>query len=392
MGRLTAMKVKHMAKPGRYSDGDTLILNVTQQGSKNWIQRLTINGRRRDLGLGPFPEISLQEAREKSFENKRAVVHGRNPLADKERDMLTFEQAARKYYEENLPRWKPGRASARWLQLVEGLAFKQIGNIPVDKIDREDVLRVLVPIWTTTPESAKKVRQRIRLILAWCQAHGFTKENPADGRIDGALPRLPSVKAHYRSLPYQDAPDVLEKIEQSKAALSPKLCVQFLILTATRSAEARGAAWTEIDTSKKLWTIPATRTKTKAECRIPLNDQALAVIERAALVRGDNPLIFPSSVKGRKKPMSEITLSTVLKSAGLSESATIHGFRSTFKTWADECTTAPHDIKEVSLGHTIGSAVMQAYSRSDLLEKRRALMQKWSDFLIGHQAKVVNLR
>lgn len=396
MGKLTAAKIKSISKTGRYGDGGTLFLNVALGGSKSWIQRLTIKGRRHDIGLGPWPVISLQEARERAFENRRAVAHGRDPVVEKkkainESSIPTFKAVARKYYEENLPRWKPGRHTERWMQVVEKYAFPVFGDVPVDRVCREDVLRMLTPIWTSKPEYARKLRQRVRLILEWCQAHGYVHTNIAGEEIGGALPSMPSVKEHHRSLPYKEVSKALDIIEESGASLSAKLCFRFLILTAVRPGEARNATWEEINWETKTWTIPAGKMKAKVEHRVPLSREAMKVLERAARVRGESPLIFPSSSK-RAKPMSDMTLTKLLRDVGLGEKTVPHGFRSSFRTWAGERTNTSTPVIELCLAHRVGSQVEQAYSRSDLLNKRRRLMQQWSDYVMQTpRSKVVSL-
>ena len=396
MSKLTVAKVKSISKTGRYGDGGTLFLNVALGGSKSWIQRLTIKGRRHDIGLGPWPVISLQEARERAFENRRAVAHGRDPVVEKkkaisESSIPTFKAVARKYYEENLPRWKPGRHTERWMQVIEKYAFPVFGDVPVDRVGREDVLRMLTPIWTSKPEYARKLRQRVRLILEWCQAHGYVHTNIAGEQIGGALPSMPSVKEHHRSLPYTEVTKALDMIEESGASLSAKLCFRFLILTAVRPGEARNATWEEINWEIKTWTIPAGKMKAKAEHRVPLSREAMKVLERAARVRGESPLIFPSSLK-RAKPMSDMTLTKLLRDVGLGEKTVPHGFRSSFRTWAGEQTNTPTPVIELCLAHTVGTAVEQAYARSDLLQKRQRLMQAWGRYVTSEgRADVVPL-
>ena len=395
MGKLTAAKIKWTKRPGRYGDGGTLFLCVSLGGSKSWVQRLTINCKRCDLGLGGWPVVSLEKARRRAFENRVAVSDGRNPLAEKkkaskESALPTFQDAAKRYYDENLPRWKPGRHTDRWMQVVEKYAFPAFGDVPVDHVGREDVLRMLTPIWTAKPEQARKLRQRIRLILEWCQAHGYVQTNIAGEQIGGALPSMPSVKEHHRSLPYTEVSKALDMIEKSGASLSAKLCLRLLILTAVRPGEARNATWEEINWETKTWTIPAGKMKAKAEHRVPLSREAMKVLERAATVRGESPLIFPSSLK-RAKPMSDMTLTKLLRDVGLGEKTVPHGFRSSFRTWAGEQTNTPTPVIELCLAHSVGNAIEKAYARTDLLTKRKTLMQRWADYLSGSRGEVVRL-
>ena len=265
-----------------------------------------------------------------------------------------------------------------------------IGELRVDQIGREDVLRILTPIWTTKPEVARKQRNRIRAVLSWCQAHGFIEHNVAGEMIDGALPAMPAVKEHFRALPYQEVPAALETVEVSGASLAAKLCFRFLVLTATRSGEARGATWSEIDLETKEWRIPAIRMKAGIEHRVPLSDAALAVLEQAQILRDGSDLIFPSSVK-RGRPLSDMALTKVLRTTGLAKLTTIHGLRSSYRDFASECTNAAHAVMELSLAHKVGPAVEQAYARSDLLAKRRQLAEQWATYVTVRNADVVRL-
>ena len=248
MGTLTVAKLKTLSTPGLHGDGGTLYLHISPRGSKSWIQRLTIDGKRHDLGLDGFPLVGLAEAREKAFDNRRAVAQCCNPLAEKRRAATpTFREAAQRTFEANRPRWRSAKVAKNWMQQLERHAFPRLGSVRVDRIGREDVLAVLTPIWTVKPEIARKLRQRIRTTLQWCQAHGYVEHNMAGEAIGGALPAMPSVKAHFRALPYAEVGGALAMLEASEASLPAKLCFRFLVLTAARSGEARGAAWSEVD-------------------------------------------------------------------------------------------------------------------------------------------------
>ena len=282
----------------------------------------------------------------------------------------------------NRPRWRNEKHAASWIQTLERHALPKIGNKRIDKIGRDDVLTVLTPIWTTRPETARRVRQRMRTVFRWAMAHGFMETNPAGEVIDGALPPMPKVKAHLRSLPYQDVGMALETVSASQASLSAKLCFRFLILTAARSGEARAATWDEIDVQEQLWRIPSERMKAGIEHRVPLSTQALDVLTQVTELRDDSGLTFPSPLKPGS-PMSDMTLTKILRSTGLAERATVHGFRSSFKNWTLEQTDTPWAVSEAALAHTLGNSTEQAYARSDLFDRRRALMQDWADYLTG---------
>ena len=261
------------------------------------------------------------------------------------------------------PRWRNEKHADSWMQTLERHAFTALGGLSVDRIDRADVLAVLTPIWGTRPETARRVRQRIRAVLQWAWAHGFISENVAGEAIDGALPAMPAIKTHLRALPYQDVKVALDTIEASRASLSAKACLRFVVLTACRSGEARLAKWDEIHSEAREWRIPAARMKAGIEHRVPLSNAALTVLERVRSLRDESGLIFPSPSRPRR-PMSDMTLTKVLRDTGLAERATVHGFRSSFRTWASEQTDTPHAVMELSLAHTVGTAVEQAYARS----------------------------
>ena len=378
---LSATRVKALKEPGRYSDGGGLHLYISNAGRKSWVLRITIDGRRRDIGLGGYPSVSLASAREKATENRAAVADGRDPLAEKHAPaMPTFREAACAVHEANKPRWRNARHIASWMQTLERHAMPTLSNIPLDRIARSDVLGVLSPIWPTRPETARRVRQRMRTIFRWAMAHGFMETNPAGEAIDGALPPMPKVKAHLRALPYQEVGDALKTVEESQASIPARLCFQFLVLMAARSGEARGAAWDEIDLRDQVWRIPSERMKAGMEHRVPLSRQALELLGRASALRDETGLVFPSPLK-RGAPLSDMTLTKVLRSAGLAERATVHGFRSSFKNWTLEQTDTPWAVSESALAHTLGNSTEQAYARSDLFERRRGLMQLWADYL-----------
>ena len=391
MGNLTSAKAKSLSRPGRHGDGGTLYLCVKPSGAKSWIQRIAIDGRRHDIGLGAFPVISLAKARERAFANRVAIADGRNPLAEKIKAKLpTFREAAEKTIEANRPRWRNPKTDQNWTAALERHAFPILGNIRVDRIGREDVLRVLTPLWTSKPEQARKLRRRIRATLAWCQAHGHIEHNIAGEVIDGALPAQPAVREHLRALPYRDVAAALATVESSRASLPAKLCLCFTVLTAARSGETRGATWPEIDLEAREWRIPANRMKSAVEHRVPLSDAAMAVLQRVQPLRNNHSdLIFPSPAR-RGRPLSDMALTKVLRDSGLADRATVHGFRSSFRDWCAE-TGTPRELAEAALAHVV-AGVEGAYFRSDLFERRRPLMADWARYLDGEGATVVQLR
>ncbi|MDE2686478.1 MAG: tyrosine-type recombinase/integrase [Chloroflexota bacterium] len=387
MARLTALKSKNLRKPGRYGDGNGLYLNIAKGGSKSWIQRLTIDGSRRDMGLGGYPAVSLAQARESASKNKSAVANGINPILVKRRAAIpTFKEAAIKVHSINLPTWRNPKHAAQWISTLESYVFPAIGDMKIDAIGKADVLVCLTPVWTSKAETARRVRQRMRSVFSWAMAHDYIETNPAGEGIDAALPTMPRIKAHHRSLPYQEVPALLEAIDATRASIASKLCMRFVILTACRSGEARRTAWDEVDMETATWTLSGARMKGGRSHRVPLSDSALEVLGAAASIYDGSGLVFPSPVRPGQ-PLSDMTLTKILRDSRLADRATVHGFRSSFRIWAEECSSASHAAMELSLAHAVGSAVEQAYMRSDLLEQRRTLMQQWANFLTKHPHK-----
>ena len=389
VGKLNVRVCDSLAKPGMHGDGGTLYLNVAKGGSKSWIQRVRIDGRRRDIGLGRYPLVTLAEARDLAIDNRRAIRAGRNPLAEKRRRAVpTFREAAERTFEASKARMRSAKSLANWSQQLERHAMKTLGSLPVDQIGRAELLAVLSPIWTSKPEVGRKVRQRVRAVLAWAEAHGYVDRNLAGEPISGALPAQPAVKAHFRALPYTEVPAALELIAaHERSGAAARLALRLLVLTASRSGTVREAVWSEVNVDTRVWTIPGSRMKGGREHVVPLSDAALDVLREAEALRGGSDLIFPSPVK-RGRPLSDMTLTKILRSlemdgVTLAKRCVVHGFRTSFRTWASERTNAEHATMELALAHTVGDKVEQAYARSDLLEKRRRLMDQWALFATG---------
>ena len=375
---LTAAQAKSFNEKGKYRADVGLYLVVGVGTSKSWIQRVTILGKRRDIGLGSFPAVSLAQARKRAAENRASVAEGRDPTVKEVKVVIpTFREAAYKAHEVNLPRWKNRKHAQAWIRTLEEHAFPVIGDKPIDSIRVVDVLDVLTPIWAVIPETARRVRQRMRTVFKWAMAHDFIELNPAGEAIDGALPPMRRiVNGHMKALPYQKVPDAIRKIRSSEAWLATKLAFEFLILTACRSGEVRSAMWSEIDVGARLWTIPAERMKAGKEHRVPLSNTAIALLKEAREFEDSTGLVFPSP---QGKMLSDNALSLRARKDKLG--AVPHGFRSSFRDWAAECTPASHAAMELSLAHNVGSEVERSYARSDLLEQRRELMEAWADYL-----------
>ena len=390
MRRITVMEIRALKKPGMYRADPTLYLRVSLGGSKSWIQRIYIDGRPRDIGLGGFPLVTLAEARELAFENRRLARRGGNPLAAKRKaNIPTFREAAERTHRALAPRWRSRKVAASWMQQLERHAFARLGDLPVDAIGRAEVLAVLTPLWTAKPEIARKVRRNIRATLDWCMGQGYVESNIAGEAIGGALPRMPRQRTHLRAMDYREVAAALDTIKNSGASLAASACLRFTILTACRSGEARGATWDEIDLDARVWRIPGERMKTGREHRVPLSDAAVAVLSSVRLLSDDSGLVFPSPVRPGK-PLSDMTLTKVLRDTGLAERATVHGFRSSFRDWCAE-TAKPREIAEAALAHIVGG-VEGAYFRSDLFERRRRLMNQWAAYVTDKPVKIIPIR
>ena len=388
--KMSYAEAKSLKKPGFHFMGDTLYLRIGTGEGKSWVQRLTINGKRHDIGLGSFKLVTLAEARDRAFENRKAArIHKRDPLAEKRKARLpSFRDAAEQTHEALKPSWRNGKHTRNWLQAMEKHVFPVIGATQIDRLGREDVLKILTPLWTTRPETARRLRQKMRQTFRWAMAHGHIENNPAGEMIEGALPKLPAVKAHLRALPYRDVPAALETIGQSGAGIAVKLAFRFLVLTAARAGEVRGAIWDEISLDNKTWTIPAERMKGGKVHRVPLSNPGLDVLEQARILADRTGLVFPSPQRSGK-PLSDMALTKLLRDNALADRATAHGFRSSFRDWCAD-TGKPREVAEAALAHVVGSTE-GAYFRSDLFERRRGVMNQWADYVTGVNADVVEL-
>ena len=377
---LSAAFVRNRKEPGRYCDGNGLYLLVTPTGSRCWVQRLAIRGRRRELGLGGFPLVSLAEAREKAFTNRKLAREGGDPLAERRtaQAVPTVKEATGKVIEMHRKGWKPGgKSEAQWRASLTEYVFPSLGRLLVSDVSTADVMGVLTPIWHEKPETARRVRQRIGAIMKWSVAQGYRQDNPAGDAIGAALPRHNSLKKHFPAIPHSEVADALEKVRNSAASLSAKLAFEFLVLTACRSGEVRLARWEEIDLANGIWTIPADRMKVKRAHRVPLPSRVLEVLRDAHMLADASGLVFPGTKYG--KPLSDATLSKLLRELGIA--AVPHGFRSSFRDWAAECTDAPRFVMESALAHVVKDKAEAAYARSDLFERRRELMENWARYL-----------
>jgi len=386
---LTAQFVKTVKEPGKYFDGQGLFLRVQPNGARQWVQRITIRTKRCELGLGNPSLVTLAEARELALANRKIAVAGGDPMRAKREaaGVMTFEDAAKKVHALHLPTWRNVKHGAQFLATLETYAFPRLGRMKVADISTADVLAVLSPIWTEKAETARRVRQRIGTVMKWAVAQGWRQDNPALA-IAEALPKFERQKAQRKALPYSEVNACLQTVLASEAGLSTKLALEFLVLTACRSGETRGALPEEIDwqaTGGPVWNIPATRMKAKRSHSVPLSPRAAAIAKLAGGLGG--PFLFPGTVKG--KPLSDATLLKLVREQGYA--IDVHGFRTSFRTWAQERTNFPREVAEAALAHTIKDKAEAAYARSGLLDKRRKMMEAWATFIAQETGKVVRM-
>ena len=376
---LTPAFVRNVSQAGRYCDGQGLYLDVRPSGSRGWIQRLTIRGRRTELGLGGFPLVSLKEAREKAFANRKLARDGGDLLAEKRRaeSMPTFAEAARQVWNQLRPGWRSPQHAQLWPKSLERYAIPRIGKMPISEVTSADVIGILAPIWHDVPPTARKLRQRIRAVMEWAVAMDLRPDNPCD-RIGPVLGTQGGRVRHMRALPHREVASAIETVRASNARPVVKLAFEFLVLTAVRSGEVRGAAWAEIERDAGVWTIPALRTKGNREHRVPLCGRALQILEEARMLGRGSPLVFPGV---RRKPFASTALSELL--GELKITAVPHGFRSSFRDWAAEETDHPREVAEAALAHKVRNPIEAAYRRTDLFERRRRLMDDWARYLAG---------
>ena len=366
------------APPGRHADGNGLYLFVQPSGTRSWIQRLLVRGRRRELGLGSVALVPLAEAREKALANRKLARQGGDPLAEKRRSqgIPTFAEAAMRVLEQKQGGWRNPRHSREWMSSLRRFAFPRIGKIPVSGVTSTDVLEILTPVWHQQAPTARRVRQRLRAVLEWAVAMGYRIDNPCD-RIGPVLGPQQDVTEHMQALPHREVAAVIRKVRASAALPAARLALEFLVLTAARWGEVRWAEWEEIDRSGRVWTVPARRAKTNRRHRVPLCGRALEILEAAqALGEGAGPLVF---THGGGRPLHDSQVRRLLRELGVA--AVPHGFRSTFRDWAAEETDHPREVIEAALAHVVRNRVEAAYARSDLFERRRILMDDWARYL-----------
>lgn len=401
--QLSALEVSRLKAPGFVSVGGVpgLSLQISATGARSWILRVKVGSKRRDMGLGAYPAVTLAQAHQKAREAREAIEQGHDPILTRERaqsqlraaqaSAITFKQAAAKFIEAKAPEWRNPKHRAQWGATLETYAHPIIGNLDVKDVADVHILQILEPIWATKTETATRVRGRIENVLDWATAKKYrVGENPARwrGHLDKMLPAPKKTTAvvHHPAIPVDDAPAFFAALQKRNGTAARAL--EFLTLTAARSGEVRGAVWSEFDLNKGLWTIPATRMKANKEHRVPLTESMMGILRQQPHLE-DSDLVFASP---RGKRLSDMAITQVMRRMELT--AVPHGLRSTFRDWVAEKTSFPRDLAEKALAHTLTNAVEAAYQRGDALEKRRRMMDAWAKFVttpVSQGATVVTL-
>lgn len=397
INRLSARYVQTATRPGRFADGGGLYLQISRSGAKSWLFRYMLSGRPREMGLGSLKAVSLSSARDKAAACRAQLAAKTDPIDARERafelgalapsETISFEEAALRFIAAQEAGWKNAKHAAQWRNTLSTYAFPVAGKIAVDEINTRIVQQIIEPIWASKPETAGRVRGRIERVLDWAAVSGYrTGENPARwrGHLENLLPAKGRVHrvAHHPAMPYDEVRSFIGVL-QSQNAVSAK-ALEFLIYTAARSSEVLGAQWSEVQLSDAVWIIPAERTKTSTEHRIPLSEPAMKVLN-ALTTNANSPFVFPGD--GLTRGLSNMAMLQLMRRSGLGY--TVHGFRSSFRDWAAEQTNVAHEVAEQALAHVVGNKVEAAYRRSDLFEKRRRLMGQWAEFLSSSPGDVV---
>ena len=360
------------------------MLNVKPSGSRQWIQRIVIQGTRVDIGLGGFPLVTLAEAREQAFQNRRIARAGGDPRV-KQSVAPTFADATWKVHAIHAPAIKNATDRAKWINEMINHAFPTLGNRPVDQITTSEVMAVILPLWHDKPTVAKRVKQRVSLVMQWAIVEGYRNDNPAGDALKAVLLRNGNGNGngtkHMEALPYSEVASAIATVRASARHDSAKLAFEFLVLTTARSNEVRGAQWSEIDMDARTWTIPAERMKAGEEHRVPLSDSAMEVLKKAreqlhtTIANKRSGFVFPN----RGTTIDEKTMPRMMKELRIN--AVPHGFRSSFRDWCSEYAKVAREVAEAALAHVVSNKIEAAYARSDLFQRRAELMQLWTGYL-----------
>ena len=401
MLQITEMKARNI-KPGSKPVADGTVAGLRLEpgrtrGRGKWILRFVspVTGKRREMGLGVYPATLIADARTRGLTARQLIGSGKDPIDERDAataarkataEALTFEHAALKVHEELKPGWKNPKHADQWISTLRQYAFPKISKKKVASLAPTDFAEMLRPIWLDKPETASRIKQRCHTILKWCWAHGFVQSNPLDV-VDFLLPQQPGKRErtkHHAAMPWQDVPDFVSRALSASDSNATRALLEFVILTAARSGEARAMTWGEIDLKEKVWTIPASRMKAKVQHRVPLSTRAVAILKSQRRLYPEADLVFPSP---RGLVLCDMALTSFLRSYSAHSGdqgrvATAHGFRSSFRDWASE-NGYPRDLAERALAHTIANQAEAAYHRTDLLERRRNMMENWADHVGG---------
>ncbi|MEO8652317.1 MAG: integrase arm-type DNA-binding domain-containing protein [Hyphomicrobiaceae bacterium] len=383
--RLNAAGVKSTRETGRHGDGNGLYLVVTRSGGKHWVSRVMIQGRRRDVGLGSFRLVSLAEARDANQQLRRDARAGGDPLGDRYKSkapILTFQEACETVFEHWRTSFRSSKHSAQWIGSLRTYAYPTLATMDVATIEPRHIYAVLWNLWSTKPETARRIKQRLVKVFDWCKAQGHIQGDNAASTVDAALgPRRQSTK-HLGAIPHAEMPTFAKTLVESSVTEATRAGLLLTALSALRTSEVRLARWDEIDWDNCLWTIPAERQlkKKKPEPHaVPLSPAAMIILERLKLLAGDSPWLLPG--RDGRKPICDTTMLVALKS--LLPKVTVHGFRATFRTWVEDEVEGMGEAAEEALAHSKGNKVQAAYRRGKLLTKRRLLMNKWAEFVFS---------
>lgn len=389
VNRLNSRAIATIKEHGRHADGGGLYLSISPNGGRRWVFLYRWHGKPTEIGFGSARDVTLARARELARQARGSLAEGINPKGlRKPSKSATFGECADRLIETMRPSWRNAKHAAQWEMTLQRYAAP-LRRLPVDEVGTDDVLSVLKPIWNVKPETASRVRGRIERVLDAAKAEGLRSgENPARwrGHLGQLLPKRQQLtRGHHAAMAYVEAPAFIRDLQSRSATAA--LALEFTILTAARSGEALGARWNEFDLDRAIWIVPAERMKAAREHRVPLSSRALQIVTELR-DRQTNDFVFPGEKPDR--PLSGMSLEMVLRRMKIG-TATVHGFRSSFRDWAAECTSFANEVCEAALAHVIKNAAEAAYRRGDLFEKRRKLMEAWGAYCSAQKsAKVVS--
>lgn len=374
------------ARPGRHADGNGLFLFVRDSGTRSWVQRLVINGRRRDLGLGSYELVPLPVARDLALENRRMARKGQDPTALRSESTPTVREAVEAVIETRRSNWRDNSTEHKWRRMFGQIVFPPIGDVPIGRVTLGHVRDIVAPHWKGRGSIGYVLRQHLDYVFKWAVAHQYRSDNPAD-QLKVLLPKVKVAVIHHPSLHYTEIAEAMSAVQASSADEPVKLLLLFLVLCASRFSEAAEAQWSEIKRTWVCWTLPPERMKAQEEHQVPLSVQALAIIDRARALNQPGPLIFPVRSGPRAgRPVAAATVARLLNSFGLVDKndrrIVAHGFRTTFRVWASERAKASFSVCEAALAHTQPNPTVAAYERTDYFEDRKELMQRWANYVL----------